>query len=239
MGKLVAILGSSGDGKTTSTIINPDGTFDLKNYQGMNPKSHFILNLDRKTLPFPGKMWSEDLKNYLEPIDFTGIKTALQWISKQDHIKSVSIDTINIYLAMKEYNERKKMTFDKWADYANDVIELNTLCNTILRDDQIAYVFGHTMLQDQVDSSQKIVFSVSGKKLTKTQPEGFYPIILMTRVEYGDSGENLYWFQTKANNSSAKTPIGMFDKFEIPNSLSYVDSTIRNYYGLPENKYGL
>ena len=80
---------------------------------------------------------------------------------------------------------------------------------------------------------------MSGKKLTKTQPEGFYPIILMTRVEYGDSGENLYWFQTKANNSSAKTPIGMFDKFEIPNSLSYVDSTIRNYYGLPENKYGL
>lgn len=239
MGKLVAILGSSGDGKTTSTIINPDGTFDLKNYQGMNPKSHFILNLDRKTLPFPGKMWSEDLKNYLEPIDFIGIKKALQWISTQDHIKSVSIDTINIYLAMKEYNERKKMTFDKWADYANDVIELNTLCNTILRDDQIAYVFGHTMLQDQVDGSQKIVFSVSGKKLTKTQPEGFYPIILMTRVEYGDSGENLYWFQTKANNSSAKTPIGMFDKFEIPNSLSYVDSTIRNYYGLPENKYGL
>lgn len=239
MGKLVAILGSSGDGKTTSTIINPDGTFDLKNYQGMNPKSHFILNLDRKTLPFPGKMWSEDLKNYLEPIDFIGIKKALQWISTQDHIKSVSIDTINIYLAMKEYNERKKMTFDKWADYANDVIELNTLCNTILRDDQIAYVFGHTMLQDQVDSSQKIVFSVSGKKLTKTQPEGFYPIILMTRVEYGDSGENLYWFQTKANNSSAKTPIGMFDKFEIPNSLSYVDSTIRNYYGLPENKYGM
>ena len=104
MGKLVAILESSGDGKTTSTIINPDGTFDLKNYQGMNPKSHFILNLDRKTLPFPGKMWSEDLKNYLEPVDFTGIKTALQWISKQDHIKSVSIDTINIYLAMKEYN---------------------------------------------------------------------------------------------------------------------------------------
>lgn len=239
MGKLVAILGSSGDGKTTSTIINPDGTFDLKNYQGMNPKSHFILNLDRKTLPFPGKMWSEDLKNYLEPVDFTGIKTALQWISKQDYIKSVSIDTINIYLAMKEYNERKKMTFDKWADYANDVIELNSLCNTILRDDQIAYVFGHTMLQDQVDSSQKIVFSVSGKKLTKTQPEGFYPIILMTRVEYGDSGENLYWFQTKANNSSAKTPIGMFDKFEIPNSLSYVDATIRSYYGLPENKYGL
>ena len=34
MGKLVAILGSSGDGKTTSTIINPDGTYNKDSYQG-------------------------------------------------------------------------------------------------------------------------------------------------------------------------------------------------------------
>lgn len=238
MGKLVAILGSSGDGKTTSTIINPDGKFDMDNYMGMNPENHFILNLDRKALPFPGGMWSEEKKNYLEPTDFSAIKTALTWIATQKHIKSVSIDTINIYLAIKEYNERKKMTFDKWADYANDVIELNSLCNIILREDQIAYVFGHTMLQDQTDGTQKVVFSVSGKKLTKTQPEGFYPIILITRVEYGDKGENDYWFQTKANHSSAKTPLGMFGDFEIPNSLSLVDRTIREYYQMELNIYG-
>ena len=238
MGKLVAILGSSGDGKTTSTIINPDGTYKPDDYQGMNPKNHFILNLDRKVLPFPAGMWDTDKQNYFEPTDFPSIKNMLTWISKQEHIKSVSIDTINIYLAMKEYNERKKMTFDKWADYANDVIELNSMCNTILREDQIAYVFGHTMLQDQTDGTQKIVFSVSGKKLTKTQPEGFYPIILMTRVEYGDSGENEYWFQTKANHSSAKTPIGMFSDFEIPNSLALVDKTIREYYNMEPNTYG-
>ena len=120
----------------------------------------------------------------------------------------------------------------------NDVIELNSMCNTILREDQIAYVFGHTMLQDQSDGSQKTVFSVSGKKLTKTQPEGFYPIILMTRVEYGDRGENEYWFQTKANHSSSKTPLGMFNDFEIPNSLALVDKTIREYYKMDEVIYG-
>ena len=65
MGKLVAILGNSGDGKTTSTIINPDGKFDMENYAGMNPESHFILNLDRKTLPFPGNLWSEANKKLL------------------------------------------------------------------------------------------------------------------------------------------------------------------------------
>ena len=120
----------------------------------------------------------------------------------------------------------------------NDVIELNSMCNTLLRDDQIAYIFGHTMLQDQPDGTQKVVFSVIGKKLTKVQPEGFYPIILMTRVEYGDSGNNEYWFQTKANHSSAKTPLGMFNNFEIPNSLSLVDKTIREYYKMEPNIYG-
>lgn len=239
MAKTVAILGSSGDGKTTSTIINPDGKFDMENYQGMNPKHHIIMNLDRKSLPFPKNMWSIKNANYLEPEDFKTIRENLQWISKQKHIKSISIDTINIYLAMKEYNERKKMTFDKWVDYANDVIELNSMCNTILRDDQIVYIFGHTMLMDQADGTTKNVFSVSGKKLTKTQPEGFYPIVLMTRVEYGDLGDNKFWFQTKANHSSAKTPLGMFNEFEIPNSLALVDKTIREYYELEPVQYGI
>ena len=230
MAVICAILGNSGDGKTTSTIINPDGNFDMEHYQGMNPESHFILNLDRKTLPFPGGMWSKEKKNYYEPSNFAEIKQMIEWCGKQPHIKSISIDTVNIYLSMKEFNDRKKMTFDQWKDVDNDVIELNILCNTHLRADQIAYIFGHTMLQTQPDGSEKTVFSVIGKKLTKTQPEGFYPMVLMTNVEYGTDGNNKYTFQTKANHSSAKTPLGMFDKFEIPNSLRLVDDTIRNYY---------
>lgn len=230
MAKIVAILGSSGDGKTTSTIINPDGTFNLEGYQGMSPESHFILNLDRKTLPFPAGMWCVEKKNYYEPKDFKEIRMMIEWCAKQPNIKSVSIDTVNIYLAMKEFNDRKKMNFDQWKDIANDVIELNMLCNTTLREDQIVYIMGHTMLQTQADGSEKTVFSVVGKKLTKTQPEGFYPMVLMTRVEYGDNGDNKYYFQTKANHSSAKTPLGMFSKFEIPNSLKLVDDTIREYY---------
>lgn len=230
MGKIVAILGSSGDGKTTSTIINPDGSFDLEHYQGMNPENHLIINLDRKALPFPAGMWGKERHNYAEPENFQDLKKCLEYASKQEKIKSVSIDTINIYLAMKEFNDRKKNGFDQWRDIANDIIELNIICNTVLREDQVAYIMGHTMLQTQQDGTEKMVFSVVGKKLTKTQPEGFYPMVLMTRVEYGDNGDNKYWFQTKANHSSAKTPLGMFSDFEIPNSLKLVDDTIREYY---------
>jgi hypothetical protein len=230
MATIEAILGSSGDGKTTSTIINPDGKFDLENYQGMNPKSHFIINLDRKTLPFPGGMWDGEHRNYVEPQTFEDIRKALAYCAKNPEIKSVAIDTVNIWLAMKEFNDRKKMSFDQWKDVANDVIELNMLCNTTLRKDQIVYIFGHTMLETQQDGTEKMVFSVIGKKLKKTQPEGFYPIVLMTRVDYGDDGNNKYFFQTKANHSSAKTPLGLFTEFEIPNSLKLVDSKIREYY---------
>ena len=235
MATIVAILGSSGDGKTTSTIINPDGKFDLENYQGMNPKSHFIINLDRKTLPFPGGMWDTEHRNYVEPQTFEDIRKALAYCAKTPEIKSVAIDTVNIWLAMKEFNDRKKMSFDQWKDVANDVIELNMLCNTTLRKDQIVYIFGHTMLETQQDGTEKMVFSVIGKKLKKTQPEGFYPIVLMTRVDYGDDGDNKYFFQTKANHSSAKTPLGLFSEFEIPNSLKLVDDAIRKYYKM-ENK---
>lgn len=232
MATIIAVLGSSGDGKTTSTIINPDGSFDLEHYQGMDPKSHFILNLDRKTLPFPAGMWDFQHHNYMEPKDFNEIRKGLEYCAKTPQIKSVAIDTVNIYLAMKEFNDRKKMSFDQWRDIANDVIELNMLCNTTLRSDQTVYIMGHTMLQTQQDGTEKTVFSVVGKKLTKTQPEGFYPIVLMTRVEYGDDGNNKYWFQTKANHSSAKTPLGLFKDFEIPNSLRLVDDTVRAYYKL-------
>lgn len=118
MGKIVAILGNSGDGKTTSTIINPDGNYNPQDYHGMDPKTHFILNLDRKALPFPAGMWGPEQKNYHEPVDFKQIKADLESISKLPHVKSVAIDTVNIYLAMKEFNDRKKMTYDQWKDVA-------------------------------------------------------------------------------------------------------------------------
>lgn len=114
----------------------------------------------------------------------------------------------------------------------NDVIEINNMCNTILRDDQIAYIMGHVDLVTDVDGKEKKQFSVIGKKLKRTPPEAFYPVMLVTRREDDNYGNNNYYFQTRAANSSAKTPIGMFDDFEIPNSLALVDSTARKYWGI-------
>lgn len=224
----------SGEGKTTSTIINPDGSYDFSKdgYKGMDPKSHLIINLDMKDLPFPGGMWSVENKNVVVTNDIKQIASILTWASKSPEIKSIALDTINLYLAYKEYNDRKKLSFDQWRDIANDLIEINTLCNTILRPDQIAYIMGHIELITDVNGKEKKVLSVIGKKSKRQMPEGFYPICLFTNVESDGEGENKFCFETKANQTSAKTPIGMFDNFLIPNSLKLVDDTIRKYYGI-------
>lgn len=124
MGKTIGIFGMSGEGKSTSTIINPDGTCAFSDpdysitehpelYLGMNPKEHFIINTDVKDLPFPPVLWNETNKNYVETKDFAVIKQVIEYCANNKTIKSVSIDTLNLYLAYKEYNDRKKLSFDQ------------------------------------------------------------------------------------------------------------------------------
>lgn len=232
MGKVVGIFGGSGDGKTTSTVVNPDGGFDFspEGYKGMNPKSHYIINLDKKELPFPAGMWENNLKNTTVTDDFAAIKALLQAIAKAPNIKSLSLDTLNSYLTFKEFNDRKKMTFDQWKDMSLDIVELIDLCNNTLRSDQIAYLFGHIEILTKPDGADEKVLATIGKKLKKIFPESLLPIVLFTNVENGMDGENRFQFETKKNKSSAKTPIGMFKDFLIPNSLKLVDNTIREYY---------
>lgn len=237
MGKTVGIFGPSGDGKTTSAIINPDGTINVddifdSNYAGMNPDELFIINFDNKELPFPEGKWSESNKNYIKTKDISVFRKIIEGIAKQPKIKAIMVDTLNIYLAYKEYNDRKKMTFDQWRDVTNDIVEIIDLCNNTLRDDQIAYILGHTELMTDSDGLEKRVLSAIGKKQKKQQPEGFFPIVLFTYVEDDGDGNVNYFFETKKNRSSAKTPLGMFKDFRIPNSLALVDRTIRKYYGI-------
>lgn len=234
MGKTVGIFAMSGEGKTTSTIVNPDGSYDFskEGYKGMSPKSHFIINCDRKELPFPAGMWSVKDKNYASTADYDSILKCIDYCAKTPEIKSLSLDTINSYLTFKEFNDRKKMTYDQWRDMALDIVELINLCNTKLREDQIAYLFGHVELITDVNGEEKKVLATTGKKLKKIFPESLLPIVLFGRVEGGFDGDNKHYFETKASKSTSKTPIGMFDLFLIPNSLSLVDSTIRKYYNI-------
>lgn len=220
----------SGGGKTTSIVINTDGTYNPTNYSGMSPESTVIINADRKRLPFKLTDWEEG-KNVFTNSSPEFIMELLKKINSGTKIKAIIIDTINGIMVDKEMLESKKLTFDKWADLAKDIYEIISYANT-MRDDLVIYFMGHVTLYTDVDGNESKCLITNGRKLEKIKLESKLPIVLFGKVDRGLNGDNKFYFETQANRSTAKTPLGMFEEFQIPNSLKLVDDKIREYYGL-------
>lgn len=250
--KVVGIFGSTGDGKSSSFIVSPDGSlpvndsgkFDINEYKGLDAESSVILNLDGKPLPYPytqiGFTEGKNLRSssydkpitvdMLCPVD-TQKDGMLDAINSNNKIKRVIIDTINGGMNDSEMLSIRKKNFDQWYDFAKDFYRLLSKSNS-LREDLIIYILGHTAMYEVLRGDQECRLLVNGKKLEKTPLEIKIPIVLHSHVNGGSDGENEHVFETKKNGSSAKTPIGMFGDFEIPNSLKLVDDTIREYYSI-------
>ena len=226
----VGVFNQSGGGKSTSIVINPDGSYNPQNYLGMNPETTVIINSDKKRLPFKLSGWEEG-KNLFTKSDSEFILELLRRINSGAKIKSVIIDTINGIMVDKEMLDSKKLTFDKWADLAKDIYEIISVCNG-LRDDLVIYLFGHVTLYTDVDGNESKCLITNGRKLEKIKLESKLPIVLFGTVDRGLNGDNKFYFETQANRSTAKTPLGMFNEFKIPNSLKLVDDTIRTYYDI-------
>ena len=110
----VGIFNQSGGGKSTSIVINPDGTYNPVEYKGMDPDTTVVINSDMKRLPFKSEKWIEGT-NVFTNSDINYIKDLLKRIGSGTKIKAVVIDTINGVMVDKEMLESKKLSFDKWA----------------------------------------------------------------------------------------------------------------------------
>lgn len=226
----VGIFAPSGGGKTTSLVINPDGKYDPAKYEGIDFETSVIFNCDGKKVPFKTDKLVKGV-NYFETSDSDFILKSIKAIGAGTKTKRVFIDTINGIMVDKEMLESKKLTFDKWADLAREIYEIIYEANK-LRDDLVIYFMGHVTLYTDVDGNESKCLITNGRKLEKIKLESKLPVVLFGAVERGSNGNNKYFFETQANRSTAKSPIGMFDTFTISNSLSLVDSKIREYYGI-------
>jgi hypothetical protein len=257
MAVTVMVLGMSGDGKSSSMIVPPSGVFPKTSdgqidiiaykqaYMGMDPKTTVIVNCDGKSLPFPSKMfgWEENVNlfssTYNKPITADYLlgdptRKIPGLLDKVDGgtgaIKALIIDTMNGSMNDKEMLESRNLSWDKWYDLAKDYYAICVKANS-LRPDLIIYLFGHVALQTNVEGTEEKALLTNGKKLEKIQLQTKVPVVLTTNV-IGLGGENEFVFETRKNKSIAKTPMGMFKDFKIPNSLRLVDDTIRKYYSI-------
>jgi len=198
MSKAICIMGQSGSGKT----------YSLRN---LDPKKTFYIDADGKGLNWKGwkKSYNSESKNYFKTDDPETIKSLIRQIDGQKHIKYLIVDTINGIMIADEMRRMKEKGYDKWQDLSNAVYYIVHDSNTY-RDDLVVILIAHVQVEE--DGFTHIL--TNGKKLNKIQLETMLNNVLLAKVD-GDK----YAFETKANNSTAKTYAGAFEESVIENDI--------------------
>ena len=212
MGKMLLIMGEQGSGKS----------FSLKN---LPSKEHFYIDCDKKGMNYKGwrNDYNEEQKNYIKCNDGETIINLLKNISeKAKHIKYVSIDTINSIMIADELKRSKQKGFDKWDDMANIILQI-IMTVPDLREDLTVIFIGHTQTTDDGFTQLK----TNGRKLNKIGVEGYFNTVLLAKCINAENNE--YIFETKANNSTARTPYQAFETMQIPNDIMKVIEVIKEY----------
>lgn len=215
MAKVIGIMGESGSGKTTSM-------------RNLDPETTFYIDCDKKGLSWKGwrNQYQFEKHNYMATDQIDTVDNLLNKINTQDnmkHIKVVIIDTLNGLMVADEVRRMKEKNYDKWVDLAQCVWTLLDKLYT-LREDLTVIIICHSQTQKEDDGYTFTRIKTSGKKLDKLNVESKLTTVLYATVKDGE-----YVFQTKANNSTAKTPMGAFEEDEIPNDITQVLKALEEY----------
>ena len=209
MSKAIMILGASGSGKTTSL-------------EHLDPKLTLYIDADGKGLSRKGwrNQYTKANKNYFVCDDPNSIYSLMQQINdKQKQIKYLVIDTLNGCMVADEFRRSKDKGYDKWLDLATSVYNIVDYANK-MRDDLTVILIGHTQTSDDGFTCML----TNGRKLNKICLESKMTTVLLAKAEDGK-----YVFETRAKNSTAKTPKGAFDTDEIPNDIMLVIDALKDF----------
>lgn len=215
MSKLIAVMGESGAGKTTSM-------------RNLDPKTTMYIDCDKKGLSWKGwrEQYNKENKNYIVSDDPDYVLKMVQMVSNSpdfQHIKVVIIDTINGLMVADEMRRIKEKGYDKWQDLAISVYNMVDKALTF-RDDLTIIFTAHTQT-DREDSGYMFThIKTSGRKLDKIVLESKFPVVLLAKVMDG-----AYKFETKADNSTAKVPMGAIEDQYIDNDITKVIDALKDY----------
>ena len=209
MARMLLIIGEGGSGKTAS----------LKN---LNPQEHYYIDCDKKGLNYRGwkEDYSEEKKNYYKTNDGEVVSRLLQNISeKAPNIKYITIDTINSIMIADEMKRMKGKSYNEWQDLAKCIFDIIDIVPD-LREDLTVIFIGHT--QTEEDGFTRLL--TNGRKLNKIGLEKYFNTVLLSKALNGK-----YIFETRANNSTARTPMGAFEELEIENDIVKVLDILKEY----------
>lgn len=215
MATIICIAGESGTGKTTSM-------------RNLDPKTTFYIDCDKKGLSWKGwkTQFNGDKKNYLKTDIATVALSALHKINDTDdfkHVEVVVIDTINGLMVADEMRRCKEKGYDKWQDLAQSIYDLIDYALT-MRDNVTVVFMAHTQTDHDDNGYMFTRIKTSGRKLDKITLESKFATVLLAKCIDGK-----YVFETHANFSTAKTPLGAFEANEIDNDIVPIIKVLKEY----------
>lgn len=213
MSKVICIMGESGSGKTTS----------LRN---LDPKHTYIIDADKKGLSWKGwkTQYNTENTNYMKESNVLVVRSLIANIAeKASHIKTIIVDTINGIMIDDEMRRSKEKGFDKWADMASCIWELVSESH-MYRDDLTVIFVAHVQTEKDDSGVTWSRIKTSGKKLDKIVLESKFTTVLFAKCIEGK-----YKFETQSKNSTAKSPMGAFNEFEIDNDIKVVMDALKEF----------
>jgi hypothetical protein len=216
MSTIVAIMGESGTGKSTSI-------------RNLDPKTTCIINIDGKDLPFKG--WKKKYSKYSKKDNPTGnlfvsdnvtnIIKILQHVDEMKEIKTIVIDDSQYIMANEFMRRAGEKGYEKFSEIGRNMFDVIETARR-LRDDLTVFFLTHTETTDMGFTKIKTIGKMLDDKVTV---EGKFTIVLMSVFQDGN-----YNFSTKTSGfDRVKAPMGMFKEQLIENDLQLVVDAIEKY----------
>jgi len=225
MAQSVLIIAESGCGKSTSI-------------ESLNPQETFIINVANKPLPFKG--WKKlypmfdlatkkgNLASVSKPQDIEAVLKIVN--NERKEIKNIVIDDFQYMSAFEYFNRASEKGFDKFTQMGAALAHIAKL-PILMRDDLMVFYLTHAEESTDLEGRRKVKAKTIGKLVDdKLTLEGLYSIVLFGKVKKNKDGDLRYVFETQNNSeNTCKSPRGMFDSYEITNSLQAVRDAIIAY----------
>lgn len=215
MTNLIAIMGSSGTGKSTS----------LRN---LNPKETCIINVSKKPLPFRNaKQYKEGIKeggNMTFADNPNQVIQILKYVG--DKFKNIIIDDAGYLMGFDVMRRSNEKGYEKWTELAAAMFNVIDTARNL---DNVNVIFTfHT--EKGEDGLMKI--KTAGKLLDNAiYIDGLFTFVLVAKADFDiTTNEVKYKFVTRNDGyATAKSPMDCLEP-EMDNDLQLVLDKIVEYY---------
>lgn len=213
MARVICVAGESGSGKTTSM-------------RNLDPAVTYYIDADKKGLSWKGwrEQYSSTSKNYVRCDNANDVRKYIKRLAEAcPQIRYIVVDTLNGLMIADEMRRSKEKGYDKWVDLAACVWDMICECYDYREDLTIIFT-AHTQTDHDENGYMFTRIKTSGKKLDKIVLESKFTTVLLAKCVDGR-----YLFETQARNSTAKSPLGAFEGFEIENDIIKVIDALEDF----------